>query len=34
VSVNYRRAPEHRFPTALNDTYDAYNWVKPPSLVE
>ncbi|KAL3474488.1 alpha/beta hydrolase fold-domain-containing protein [Aspergillus californicus] len=26
VSVNYRRAPEHPFPTPLNDTYDAYKW--------
>ncbi|KAL2823590.1 alpha/beta hydrolase fold-domain-containing protein [Aspergillus cavernicola] len=26
VSVNFRRAPEHPFPTPLNDTYDAYKW--------
>lgn len=26
-SVNYRKAPEHRFPTGLNDAYAALNWV-------
>ncbi|KAJ0416441.1 alpha/beta hydrolase fold-domain-containing protein [Aspergillus carlsbadensis] len=26
VSVDFRRAPEHRFPTALDDMYDAYSW--------
>jgi acetyl esterase/lipase len=26
-SVNYRRAPEHRFPAALNDTFAAYRWL-------
>mgnify|MGYP003842400311 CR=1 FL=1 len=27
VSVNYRLAPEHRFPIATNDAWDALNWV-------
>ncbi|MEP6617244.1 MAG: alpha/beta hydrolase [Ginsengibacter sp.] len=27
VSVAYRQAPEHRFPTAHNDSYAAYEWV-------
>lgn len=26
VSVNYRQAPEHKFPTAHNDSYAAYQW--------
>ncbi len=26
VSVNYRKAPEHKFPTAHNDSYAAYEW--------
>ncbi|KAI9743680.1 MAG: hypothetical protein M1818_002996 [Claussenomyces sp. TS43310] len=26
LSVDYRRAPEHKFPTALNDGYDVYKW--------
>ena len=26
LSVDYRKAPEHKFPTALNDGYDAYRW--------
>jgi acetyl esterase len=28
VSVAYRQAPEFKFPTAHNDTYDAYVWVR------
>jgi acetyl esterase len=27
VSVGYRLAPEHRFPTAVNDAWDAAQWV-------
>ena len=27
VSVGYRLAPEHKFPTAHNDAFDAYKWV-------
>ncbi|QJD97945.1 alpha/beta hydrolase [Mucilaginibacter robiniae] len=27
VSVAYRLAPEHKFPTAHNDAFDAYQWV-------
>ncbi|SDB95662.1 alpha/beta hydrolase [Paraburkholderia lycopersici] len=26
-SVNYRLAPEHRFPTAVHDAFDAYAWL-------
>ena len=26
VSVAYRQAPEHKFPTAHNDSYSAYTW--------
>jgi acetyl esterase/lipase len=26
-SLNYRRAPEHRFPAALDDTVHAYRWL-------
>ncbi|KAE8331437.1 alpha/beta hydrolase fold-domain-containing protein [Aspergillus sergii] len=26
ISVDFRRAPEHPFPTPLNDTYDVYKW--------
>ena len=27
VSLDYRLAPEHRFPTALHDAWDALNWL-------
>ena len=27
VSVAYRQAPEHKFPAAVNDAYDAVQWV-------
>ena len=27
ISVEYRQAPEHKFPTAHNDSYAAYEWV-------
>ena len=27
VSVGYRKAPEHRFPIAVHDAWDALNWV-------
>jgi acetyl esterase len=27
VSLGYRLAPEHRFPTAVNDTWDATQWL-------
>ncbi len=27
ISVDYRQAPEHKFPTAHNDSYAAYEWV-------
>ena len=27
VSVAYRQAPEHKFPTAHNDSYAAYEWI-------
>ena len=27
VSVDYRLAPEHRFPTAVHDSWDALNWL-------
>jgi acetyl esterase len=27
LSVNYRLAPEHRFPTAVNDAWDAFQWL-------
>jgi acetyl esterase len=28
LSLDYRLAPEHRFPTALNDAWDALHWLK------
>src|SRR5579871_5334467 len=27
IMVDYRLAPEHRYPTAVNDAWDALNWV-------
>uniref|UniRef100_UPI00286F2BA0 alpha/beta hydrolase n=1 Tax=Paraburkholderia sp. TaxID=1926495 RepID=UPI00286F2BA0 len=27
LSVDYRLAPEHKFPTAVHDTFDAYAWL-------
>jgi acetyl esterase len=27
VSVNYRHAPEHKFPTAVHDAYEATSWI-------
>ena len=27
VSLDYRLAPEHRFPTAVHDSWDALNWL-------
>jgi acetyl esterase len=29
VSLDYRLAPEHRFPTAVHDSWDALNWLQP-----
>lgn len=36
ISIEYRRAPEHPFPTPVNDCWDALRWVclqHPPLLV-
>jgi acetyl esterase len=30
VSLQYRLAPEHRFPTAVNDSWDALQWLAAP----
>ncbi|KAK0652607.1 Alpha/Beta hydrolase protein [Cercophora newfieldiana] len=30
VSVNYRHAPEHAYPTAINDSFDGLQWVLAP----
>lgn len=27
ISVDYRRAPEHKYPTALDDSYEVFGWV-------
>ncbi len=27
VSVNYRHAPEHVYPAAINDSFDGFTWV-------
>jgi acetyl esterase len=27
IAINYRLAPEHKFPAAHNDVYDATNWI-------
>ena len=28
LTVAYRKAPEHVFPTAVNDSWDAFKWVR------
>jgi len=32
VTIEYRLAPEHAFPTPFYDAYDGLLWVRPPSL--
>jgi acetyl esterase/lipase len=27
--VDYRLAPEYKYPTAVNDCWSAFNWVEP-----
>lgn len=31
LSVNYRTAPEHKWPIGVDDTYTAYNWLISPT---
>ena len=26
-AINYRVAPEHKFPVAVNDSYEAFKWI-------
>lgn len=33
VNINYRHAPEHVFPQAIHDAFDATKWVGPPVSV-
>jgi hypothetical protein len=32
VSVDYRMAPEYKFPYAVNDCFDAFRWASPAQL--